>query len=435
MKFGMRFKKINPFSLTHTAQALLLVLGVFLAAFFSQYAPAHALSVDSIRIGQHPDKTRLVLEVSETTEFRAFTLSEPYRMVIDLPHFDWRISQSPISKEAGLTAVRQGELKPGISRIVFDLNGPKAIQSAFMLPGHNSRPNRLVVDFSSVSTAGFQQVKGQTYGQLDHTKLALPKTTIEPYKTASLSNVVPAAPKPAVKAKPAPKPLIVLDPGHGGQDPGAIGANGVHEKTIVFALAKELKKQLEATGKYRVLMTRTKDVYIRLHERVAYARKHEADLFVSIHADSIKKPGVSGVSIYTLSEKASDKQTARLAAKENLSDAIAGFDVQVEDEEVSNILVDLAMRDTMNQSKFVANTMVDHFEVTGVKTLENPHRFAGFAVLKAADIPSILVEAGFISNKKEARLLTQPKHRAKLAKALLNGINAYFKKVDKNQAG
>lgn len=409
----------------------------FLRLFFLTLAlsfvgvPAFAFSVENIRFGNHPDKTRLVLEMSDKADFRTFMLSSPYRMVIDLPDFEWRLRDAPVSAQAGVTGVRKGQLEPGISRIVFDLNGPKAIKSAFFLPGQGEKLDRLVIDFESVTPAAFSQIRGEIYGHLTGGK-QLP--AIAPYQTASLADVAPAAPKPRPKVANARKPLIVIDPGHGGQDPGAIGANGAHEKTVVFELAKELKKQLESTGKYRILMTRTSDKYIRLHERVAFARKHEADLFVSIHADSIEKSNVRGASIYTLSEKASDAQTARLAVKENLSDAIAGFDVHVEDKEVSNILVDLAMRDTMNQSKFFANTVVSQFTGQGVQTLQNPHRYAGFAVLKAADIPSILIEAGFMSNKKEAAMLARASYREKIAAAMVRGINAYFHKVQLNQS-
>jgi N-acetylmuramoyl-L-alanine amidase len=190
---------------------------------------------------------------------------------------------------------------------------------------------------------------------------------------------------------------------------------------------------LENTGRYRVSLTRDKDIFIKLRDRVTIAREKQADLFISFHADSIEKGGVSGVSIYTLSEKASDAQSAKLAAQENRADLIAGIDLTVEDEDVANILVDLAMRDTMNQSNFFANKLVQNFKADSVKLLDSPHRSAGFAVLKAPDIPSVLIEAGFMSNKKEVEMLSSPSHRKKIAGSVRDAIEAYFEQVRKNQ--
>lgn len=398
-------------------------LRFFILAIMFSVGFAHsalAFSIDNVRFGVHPEKTRMVLDLSEMEDFRAFTLSDPYRLVIDLPSFEWRAGTVDRPENSGVKAVRHGNLQDGISRIVFDIDGPIIVESAFGLPATQEKPNRLVIDFKQTSQSAFAQSKGKIHGPLAvNAKTSRPS----PAKTS-------AAPTPARKIQ---KPLIVIDPGHGGVDPGAIGANKVFEKNVVLALGKELKKQLEATGKYRVLMTREDDRFIKLRDRVAFARKHEADLFISLHADSIEKKNVRGASFYTLSEKASDTQTARLAARENRADLIAGIDLSVEDEEVASILVDLAMRDTTNQGKFFANKVVSAFRESGLKILENPHRHAGFAVLKAPDIPSILVETGFMSNYKEATQLNTKAHRQKLASALLKGINAYFAQVQKNQ--
>jgi N-acetylmuramoyl-L-alanine amidase len=389
--------------------------------------PVFALSVDNIRFGVHPDKTRLVLDLSQTSDFRIFTLADPYRMVIDLPDFSWNAGMVNANTQAGIRASRHGNLKPGISRIVFDMNSPVQVRSAFTLPASAGKPNRLVVDFHSVSPQLFERNKNNILGNLNVDQAPTEYTAKPNTRTAS----APPPPRPNNTVK---KPLIVLDPGHGGVDPGAIATNHVHEKNIVLALAKELKQQLEQTGQYRVILTRDKDVFIKLRDRVKFARQHNADLFVSLHADTLpKNKNVRGSSVYTLSETASDKQTASLAARENKADLIAGIDLNVEDEQVANILLDLATRDTMNQSKFFANTVVNHFHSNGLKTLERPHRYAGFAVLKAPDIPSILVEAGFLSNRTEAELLNSSSHRKKLAAALKKGIESYFKTVRENE--
>lgn len=379
--------------------------------------PAWALSIENVRFGEYSDKIRLVLDLDQTSDFRAFMLPDPYRMVIDLPSFTWNAGEVQKPQAAGILATRQGNLEPGISRIVFDLNRPVAIQSAFILKRNNAQKDRLVIDFANVSQSVFNKTRSKTFGTLKNPAVA-------------------SAPQPPVSTAPKPrgeKPLIIIDPGHGGVDPGAIGANGVYEKHVALKLSKELKKQLLSSGKYRVKMTREDDRFIKLGNRVKYARNHAGDLFISVHADSLRNPKVSGASVYTLSEKASDAQTARLAARENKADLIAGLDLDVEDEEVANILLDLSMRDTMNQSKFFANTLVDSFNTKSIRLLQRPHRFAGFAVLKSPDIPSVLVEAGFMSNKAEAAKLNTSSHRQKIAKALKHGVDRYFAQVAKNQ--
>ena len=388
--------------------------------------PASALSVEDVRFGKHEDKVRLVLELSEITDFRVFALPDPYRLVIDLPSFTW--NASPVPKPAGLSvkSVRHGKLQEGISRIVIDIDKPPEIKTAFLLPHAVGRADRLVIDYASVSPATFNAHKGKIHGTLDTKQAAITQRAIDQGETRTAGMATPSR-KPD-KAPPKKKPLIIIDPGHGGQDPGAINGR-TREKDIVLALSKELRNQLEATGRYRVKLTRESDVFIRLTDRVKFARHHGADLFVSIHADSIEKPNVQGASIYTLSEKASDSQTAKLAARENRADLIAGIDLSTEDEEVANILVDLAMRDTTNQAKFFANSIVGQLKSSGVRTLDTPHRHAGFAVLKAPDIPSVLIEAGFISNRSEARLLSDPSYRAKIARALKTGIETYFERV------
>ncbi len=391
---------------------------------------ALALEVKKVRFGLHETTTRLVLEMDEKVDYQAFVLGDPYRMVIDLPDFSWKAGDVGPQKMAGVLAVRYGNLKPGVSRIVFDLNRAVSIQKVFMLPPGGGKPERMVVDFANVSQSIFAKVKGQSFGTLG--RVSSLQDVKKEMRVASSRDLTGGVPKPVRKSS-AFKPLVIIDPGHGGVDPGAMSSFFLKEKTVVLALAKTLKAELERSGRYRVKLTRGNDRFIKLRDRVKFARTHEGDLFVSIHADSIEKSKVHGASIYTLSEKASDKQTAKLAAKENRADLIAGIDLSTEDEDVVNILVDLARRDTMNQSKFFASKLVSTLSGSGVSMLESPHRYAGFAVLKAPDIPSILVEAGFMSNDKEARRLNSPQYRKKIARGLRGGIDAYFEQVRKNQ--
>ena len=408
-------------------------------------AKALALSIDQMRIGLHPDKGRLVLDLSEPSQFRAFLLSDPYRIVIDLPDFEWRGGQVAKNSRAAITRVRHGALGQGYSRLVFDLKSPITIQSAFMLPADRSSSNRLVVDFTSSSDARFRQELTRMHGTLNMPGAppiasATPPIAQEqnPFKTIITETTKTTITPSPVLDTPAPppsgkKPVIVIDAGHGGQDPGARGTNGVNEKVVTLALAKELKKQLDATGQYKTFLTRDDDRFIVLKDRVGIARRHNADLFVSLHADSIERPTVRGASFYTLSDKASDEQSAKLAARENKADLIAGIDLSTEDAEVANILVDLTMRDTMNQSKFFSNKLKTSFSGASLSLLEKPQRSAGFAVLKAPDIPSVLVESGFMSNKNDAGQLNSPEHRKKLAGAISRAINGYFEQVRKNQ--
>lgn len=228
------------------------------------------------------------------------------------------------------------------------------------------------------------------------------------------------------KALPADgKPVVVIDPGHGGVDPGAIGVSGIYEKYITLAVARELKAALEKNGRYKVFLTRDRDIFIRLRDRVAIGRQYNADLFISLHADSVANPQLKGLSVYTLSQNASDSEAQALADKENKADLIAGIDLSHESADVANILIDLAQRETMNRSAGFAGGVVDE---VGRETslLGNTHRFAGFAVLKAPDVPSVLIELGYLSNETEERNLRQPEYRAKLAKGVSRAVDRFF---------
>lgn len=376
-----------------------------------------ALDVNNIRVGLHSDKTRIVIDVDREADFRAFVLENPNRVVVDMPHFAWQ-APSQITQEAKsvVAAVRHGDVSSETSRIVFDVKQETEIISAFALPAAAGKSDRIVIDVRPVGTG--QSASSQAYGA---------------YDAADVAPAVQATPPavPAKKASPPRKKIVVVDPGHGGQDPGATSGR-TYEKHIVLALGKALKSELERTGKYTVYMTRDTDRFIKLHDRVKFARRKNADLFVSIHADSIPKSNVRGASIYTLSEKASDAQTAKLAARENKADLISGIDLTHEDKDVAGILLDLVQRDTMNQSNFFAEKLVSSFKRDGIRILDNPHRSAGFAVLKAPDIPSILIEAGFVSNRHDAKLLTQSSYQKKVAKTIAQGVDAYLSQIDKN---
>jgi N-acetylmuramoyl-L-alanine amidase len=249
---------------------------------------------------------------------------------------------------------------------------------------------------------------------------ALAPASVQP---ASVSLPVPQDTAPLTKAQ--GKPVVVIDPGHGGVDPGATGVSGIYEKFITLAMARELKAEMEKTGHYKVLLTRDRDVFIRLRDRVQIARQYGADLFISLHADAVANPTIRGLSVYTLSQNASDAEAQALAEKENKADLIAGIDLSHESADVAGILIDLAQRETMNRSAGFAGVLVEKV-AEEMDVLDNTHRMAGFAVLKAPDVPAVLIETGYLSNEAEERDLRQPAYRAKLAKAITHAVDRYF---------
>jgi N-acetylmuramoyl-L-alanine amidase len=230
---------------------------------------------------------------------------------------------------------------------------------------------------------------------------------------------------PVVPSSKVPPPLVMLDPGHGGKDPGAIGVSGTYEKQVALAAAFELKRQLEAGGRYRVALTRGRDVFVPLDERVAKAQAHNAALFVSMHADALSDHAVRGASVYTLANTASDAQTAALAQRENSADRFAGEAWHGTSPEVSRILASLVRQETRVGSVRLSRSLVGSLDVD-LPMLPNPERHAGFVVLKAADIPSVLVEMGFMSNRSDEAELRRPEHRVRIAAAMKRAVDGYF---------
>ncbi|MGB0696367.1 MAG: N-acetylmuramoyl-L-alanine amidase [Rhodospirillaceae bacterium] len=237
-----------------------------------------------------------------------------------------------------------------------------------------------------------------------------------------IPQIKPPVPASFLRGK---KRVVILDPGHGGRDPGAIGGSGIFEKQVTLEMARTLRKALEATGRYKVVMTRNKDVSVRLRERVSRARHAGGDLFISLHADALRNPKVRGLSVYTLSENASDAEAQALAERENKADIILGLDLSHESKEVADILIDLAQRETKNRSVTFANTLIGNLPHSVTK-LGKTRRFAGFAVLKAPDIPSVLVEMGFLSNGTDEKLLRTAAYQTKLARSIAQSVDTYF---------
>lgn len=364
-----------------------------------------ASGISSFRIGQGVGNVRLVFDADKKFDYKVFLLDNPNRLVIDAQN----ITISPnIEKGIGVNSfISNARLSTDGKRVVFDLLKPVTIKKAFMLPPQSTFSWRLVIDLEPATERDFASKIGENK----------PKSnSVEPYRPIAKAQTSNA------------KKIIVLDPGHGGRDPGAIGYSGIYEKHITLSFAKELKENLEKNGKYKVYLTRTGDYSVALRDRVKFARKNNADLFLSIHADSMKNKSTKGLSVYTLSENASDREAAALAERENKADIVAGLNFAEHTKEVADILLNLAQRETLNRSSEFATFMVGEMRKT-VKLLDNTHRFAGFAVLKAPDVPSVLLEMGYLSNRTEEKLLKQKDYRKKLADSANMAIDKFFENM------
>lgn len=434
-----------------------------------------------LRLDDHSEKTRIVLDLTGKLPYALFTLSDPYRIVIDLPEVEWSAKSRSANSNAGLVSgYRFGLFQPGNSRFVLDLQQPARILNTFYMPapqgagGAVSGAGRLVIELertgreSFLKTAGYKartkySLASKPAAKESSVALTAPTPSKSP-QSSSLPRTAPVAAQTIIAALiPPPNPrrnhtppvadsmaaapmamkpiapsgmpakhprTIVIDAGHGGVDPGAITAQGEYEKNIVLDTARRLRALLSQDKRYRVVMTRDSDVFVRLGDRVQLARNSEADLFVSIHADALATRNVRGASVYTLSEQASDKEAELLAAKENNSDMIAGIGIGDEtDELVKSILIDLAQRETTNKSVHFAKLLLPELSDAGA-LLKNSHRYAGFRVLKAPDVPSVLVELGLLSNKKDARALTSKSGRQRLAEAIKQAIEVYFRNLE-----
>lgn len=346
---------------------------------------------------------RVAFQFNERVEYKdIFTLENPDRLVIDLPVLG---GTPPLEISRGyrgalLKDFRAGRFNETTTRIVCDLTQEVTVENIYLVSPKGNEDWQLVVDIASTGALV--------------SPYAVSSTTVQPEKI----------PMPVKKPR---KPLVVIDAGHGGKDPGAVGRSGLYEKEITLAYAKALEQLLKKRGGYEVMLTRSSDYFILLHERVNKARDAGGDVFISLHADSNPNADAQGFSVYTLSETASDKETAALARRENKADIIAGYDFEDEDADVADILIDLATRATKNRSSFLAETVVDSMSPK-VSALSNTHRFAGFRVLKAPDIPSILIELGFLTNRQDEKLLQSREYQSRLVSGIADALDTYFAK-------
>ena len=367
---------------------------------------AQGISVDGIRFGQNGETTRFVLDLSKGAQPKIFLLSAPNRIVIDLPNASWN-QKADIKPSGVIEGYRHGLFSAEIYRIVLDLKVPATVHKSFPLPARGGYGNRYVIDMQPAAQQSFNKAVTATRAN----------RVSRPVITATTSS-------PPLRRSDG-KRIIVVDPGHGGVDPGTLGKRGEQEKKITLNISKVIKRELENTGRYKVYLTREKDIYIKHRNRFGVARRTGADMFISVHVDAIKNTKVRGGTVYTLNENASDQEAARLAAKENKSDVLAGVDLADTNNEVSNILIELAQREAMNSSARFAEMLVPEMRQQ-VKMHKRGHRFANFLVLKSLDVPSILLETGYITNRNDVKMLQSRDGPRRIATGLRSALDRYF---------
>lgn len=367
-------------------------------------APKRVTAIDA-RLAGDDRRTRLVVDLSGHVDLAAFTLADPYRVIVDLPELGFDLPAAAGRQGRGLvSAFRYGLFAPGKSRIVLDATGPVAVDKAYVMEAHDEQPARLVIDLVPTDRESF-----------------IRNAAVRANARASVVSV-PVTPLSG-------PPVIVIDPGHGGIDSGAIAPSGVEEKSVVLAVAKKLAEKLERSKRFRVVLTRYDDTFLPLEERVNIARMNAAALFISIHADSIsrREGEARGATVYTVSDKASDAEAAKLADKENKADLIAGVDLSNKSDDVADILVDLAHRETKNFSGVFARTLVGRMKAATTMH-KTPLRSAGFTVLRAPDVPSVLLELGFLSNAEDVKLLTSDAWRDRVTDAMVEAVQRFFER-------
>jgi N-acetylmuramoyl-L-alanine amidase len=429
--------------------ALVLLLGLAFGAHAESGVP-----VTGIRMADRELTTRFVLDVEHLGTYDVFMLENPPRLVVDIREGGWSVPASQLSraKSRYVKNIRHGQPKPELLRIVLDLKEPVKTKKIFVVPPSSDRNlPRLVVDFLAASSHPViaapappprtatpsdmpASMRYAAPGEGKRSQEVVLKEAPPEHAVSAPPAEMTAPPKASVPAKKpsllapfkhAKKPLVVIDPGHGGIDPGAMGQSNLREKEITFRYAVALKNALEKTGRYRAVLTRRGDYYVNLKKRVEVARESNGDIFISLHADSHPDPTTRGLSVYTLSENASDREAEALAHRANREEVLDGVDLKREPEDVKSLLIEMTQRDTKNASARFAEMLVKEVGKEA-RLLKNTHRFAGFVVLKGVDIPSVLVELGYLSNRHEERLLHTEAYKVKLVQSMVHALDRYF---------
>ncbi|WP_339522909.1 N-acetylmuramoyl-L-alanine amidase [Pseudomonas sp. EL_65y_Pfl2_R96] len=382
----------------HRRHLLNLILA---SAAFALPFGASATQIRNARLWRSDGKLRLVFDLSGPVQYKTFSLSAPERLIIDLSgaNLSGDFSQLVLSNTV-IRAIRSGHFGQGDTRIVLDLSGPVQLNS-FLLPPQDGQGHRLVLDLK----------------------------TATPLQIAA----APAEKREPVTDKSHPKRdiVVVVDPGHGGKDPGAVGAKGEREKDVVLSIAQLLAKRLKREKGFDVKLVRNDDFFVPLRKRVEIARKHNADMFISVHADAAPRLTASGASVYCLSEGGATSATARfMAQRENGADLLGAtslLNLKDKDPMLAGVILDMSMNATIAASLQLGSTVLG--SLAGITTLHQKRvEQAGFAVLKSPDVPSILVETGFISNARDSQRLVTARHQQAVADGLFEGLQRYFQK-------
>ncbi|WP_158625992.1 N-acetylmuramoyl-L-alanine amidase [Arsenicitalea aurantiaca] len=367
--------------------------------------------VQDVRVSNTPQRARLIIDLSNTTAFAIASLSEPNRIAVDVRAASVSdVRTAPVAGEGLIESYTVELAEPGRARTLLTLAEPAQVQQAYLLDAVDEQPARLVVDFIIDTPEGFAARVAED----------LAAYTANPDQAAT-----PTAPGGSAIEAATLRPLVVIDPGHGGIDNGASTPSGIHEKNIVLDFALRLQDVLVEAGRFDVALTRSDDSFLRLEDRVALARENRADLFISLHADSFQQPEIRGASVYTRDENATDILDRIMADRENKVDIIAGFAMPEMTPAVVDILVDLMRRETRRQSFTAADAIIHQLE-PAVELRRFPLRQADFFVLQAPDVPSILVELGFLSNADDISNLLESGWRDRVVDALARGISTYF---------
>jgi N-acetylmuramoyl-L-alanine amidase len=400
------------------AACALLVISVCMALSCVAQAADASLKATDYKMAGDATKMRIVMNFDREPDLKWFLLRGPNRLVVDLQNTKFALDAKDLKARGLVKAVRLGDLGGGVSRLILTGKGPFAVDKLDVLKNDDGSGYRLAIEISAASEREFDE--------------ALANQTLTTGSTVSADKGERVGKGPTTTA--GHRFTIVIDPGHGGVDGGAEGLNGTIEKNVTLAFATELRDKLAATGNYNVFMTRETDEFLRLDDRVRIARQHEADLLISIHADTISVKGIRGATVYTVSDKASDPQAQALADRENLSDQFAGMEIKDDNKEVTDILIDLIRRETHSFSMSFAHTLVGQLS-TSVGLINNPQRSAGFRVLKAPDVPSVLVELGYLSNAKDEAQLLDADWRGKAAQSIANAVALFAAAKAENRAG
>ena len=379
--------------------------GVFAADQKSSTTPAIAFA--SSAVGDDK-RFRLWLDFDKPVVPKAYVLNNPRRLIVDLPEVVFSLGEGASQSRSSLVEKLQfGTVAPGRSRVVLSLNQPVMIKNQEFKQGVEENRHRFVLDIVVTSNETFEKAAIAAAKANSGGKVAWKGDRIEQAKTNDR------------------KFTIVIDPGHGGIDGGAVGKGKSVEKNITLSFAKSLKAKFADKKKFRVVLTREADVFVQLDERLNIARRNKADLMISIHADSLRQSRIRGATIYTLSREGTDELSRQLAEKQNRADLIAGLDLPEVKEDVSDILIDLTRRETEAFSVQFAKELVGKFQ-KGIKLIKNPHRGADFFVLRAAEVPSVLLELGYLSNRNDERLMRSKKWQNLATELLADAILAFF---------